>query len=138
MAKTFRKDLLGVEDISVGVGTFSRGTSVGGTQTITKVNLNGLVNTITSVSTTPYAASSSGLYLVDTTSASITFNLPTAVGNTGITLVIKKVDTSGNIVTIDGNGSETIDNLLTRSLITAQQTLTIISDGSNWRILSSF
>jgi len=37
--KTFRKALIGLEDISQGVSTFSRGTSSGGTQTITQIPL---------------------------------------------------------------------------------------------------
>lgn len=37
--KTIRKGLIGLEDLTRGVSTISRGTSVGGTQTITQIPL---------------------------------------------------------------------------------------------------
>jgi uncharacterized membrane protein len=72
------------------------------------------------------------LVLLDATSAAFTATLPTAVGNTGKVLRFKKIDSSSNIVTIDGNGSETIDGILTRKLGSQYDELTIASDGSNW------
>jgi len=47
-------------------------------------------------------------------------------------LVIKKTDSSlTNIITIDGNASETIDGALTRKLVTEGESITLASDGSN-------
>ena len=134
MAKTVRKGQIGLEDINVGVGSFSRGTSTGGTQSITKINLNGLINTITSVSTTPYTATAGGLYLVDTTSTAITFNLPTAVGNDGMTFYIKNIGLVGNGVTVDPASSQTVDGNPTW-VVSTLETLRIISDGSNWQVI---
>jgi hypothetical protein len=37
-------------------------------------------------------------------------------------------------VTVDGNASETIDGALTYALAVQYQSITIISDGTNWHI----
>ena len=54
MAKIVRKGLIGVEDLNIGTGTYSRSTSTGGTQTLTKINPVSLgLMTVTQVSSTP-------------------------------------------------------------------------------------
>lgn len=68
--------------------------------------------------------------------SAFTFTLFTAVGNAGKVLRFKKTDSSTtNIVTVDGAGTETIDGQLTFVLTALNQSLTIVSDGSNWLIL---
>lgn len=74
--------------------------------------------------------------LADATSAGFTLTLPTAVGITGKCFTIKKIDSSTNIVTVDGNGSETIDGSTTNLLNRINESLKIISDGTNWKILN--
>ena len=65
----------------------------------------------------------------------ITLNLPTAVGISGKIYVIKKIDASGNAITVDADGAETIDGALTFSIPGQYDSYTIISDGSNWSII---
>ena len=62
---------------------------------------------ITSDTTLPSAR---GIYIVDTTSADVTLALPSAASSEGVLYDIKKADASANTVTINPNGSETIDN----------------------------
>jgi hypothetical protein len=81
-------------------------------------------------------ATSDDIILADTTSAGFTLTLPTASGNTGKIFEIKKIDSTNNIVTIDGNGSETIDGDTTKKLATQNEAVTITSDGTNWVVLS--
>lgn len=138
--KTFRRAAIGLEDLNVGSGTFSRGTSTGATQTMTRISLASLGFTITSItnSDSPYSAAiTAGIILANATSGAITINLPTAVGNSGKVLIIKKSDLSGNVVTIDGSGSQTIDQSLTWTLTTPFERIAIVSDGSNWHIYSA-
>jgi hypothetical protein len=68
---------------------------------------------------------------VDATSAPVTIILPTAVGRTR-PVTVKKVDASGNAVTIDGAGSETIDGQLTRQLTAQWRSATLLPSGSGW------
>lgn len=90
-----------------------------------------------SVSSSPYTATpTSGhtVYKVDCTSGAITFNLPTAVGNTA-RFDIKKIDSSANAVTIDGNSTETIDGGTTAVINRQYTSLTLVSDDSNWQVI---
>jgi hypothetical protein len=83
------------------------------------------------------ALTSDDLILASTNPFTVT--LYTAVGNTGKVLRVKKTDSSlTNIITIDGNASETIDGNLTVTLNTQNEEFTIVSDGSNWQVISHF
>lgn len=68
--------------------------------------------------------------------AAFTITLYAASGKTGRILTIKKTDSSlTNIITIDGNGTETIDGSLTTTLNTINETVVLVCDGTNWQIL---
>jgi hypothetical protein len=76
-----------------------------------------------------------GVILCDASSAAFTVTLPAVSGNAGLNFHIKKTDSSGNAVTVDGNASETIDGATT-AVITAQwESIQIVSDGSAWYII---
>jgi hypothetical protein len=84
-------------------------------------------------STSPLAAAAglSYFYLVNSASAT-TQTLPTAVNNTNY-YVIKNI--AAGAVTIATTSSQTIDGTATQSLSTLNQTIRLISDGANWRIV---
>jgi hypothetical protein len=87
----------------------------------------------TSKTTTYQATTADGLILCS--GSAFTVTLYTAVGNAGKKLTIKKTDsTVANIITIDGDGSETIDGSLTKTLNSQYESYTIVSDGSNWHV----
>lgn len=86
----------------------------------------------TSVTTT-YAVTAND-YFVNCASGTFTVSLPTAVGITGKLYVIKNSGTG--VITVDPNGSETIDGSTTKTL-TQYNTLSIQSNGTNWVISSS-
>lgn len=72
--------------------------------------------------------------LANATSAAFPLTLPPASGLAGIEFDIKKIDTSGNSVTIDADGTETIDGSLTIVLSSPYDAVTLRCDGSNWFI----
>lgn len=80
--------------------------------------------------------STDGLVRGDATAGSITLTLPTAVGNGGKILYLKKIDSSANTVTVDGSGAETIDGALTQVLSFQYQGIAIISNGAGWDIVA--
>jgi hypothetical protein len=88
--------------------------------------------------TTTYTAlSSDDIILADGTSASFTITLPAAATYSGKVFNIKKIDTdTTKVITIDGNASETIDGFATISLKSYLEAVEIVSDGTNWRIIS--
>jgi len=71
----------------------------------------------------------------DTTDGDITITLLPAAESKGHRLEIKKLDSSGNTIIIDGNGVETIDGQVTQTLANQYDCLTIISDGTGWDII---
>lgn len=85
--------------------------------------------------TTTYTATTSD-DLIFASGSAFTITLYTASGNSGRIIRIKKTDSStSNIITIDGNASETIDGALTTTLTTQYEEVGLVSDGSNWHTL---
>lgn len=98
-------------------------------------------DTLVTTKTGAYAITSSdrnGLIQADATSGAFNISLPTAasVGN-GFFVSVKKIDSSSNAITIDPNGSETIDGESTKAISEQFETLSLVSDGSNWKLLSN-
>ena len=74
------------------------------------------------------------LLLVNTVAGNITLNLPAAASYTGKPYIVKKIS-AVNILTIDPNGAETINGYSSLKF-KELKTLIIISDGSNWRLIT--
>ena len=73
--------------------------------------------------------------LADCTSNIITITLPTAVGRSGAVFNIKKIDSTGNQLTIATTSSQTIDGLTTQVIGLQYKGFTVVSNGSNWSII---
>ena len=67
-------------------------------------------------------------------SNTFTVYLPSAIGQLGKEITIKKIDASANYVNINASGSETIDNIASFSTNVQYSALNLISDNSNWYI----
>jgi hypothetical protein len=123
--------------------TFLRGATMVNTTTdngVDELQVNGSIqgtgfNQAYTARTTTYTAANTD-YFIDCTSGTFTVNLFTAVGNTGRILIIKNSGTG--TITVDPNGSQTIDGATTYSLATQYATVQIVSDGTNWKIISKF
>jgi len=75
--------------------------------------------------------------LVDATAGNITITLPaSAAATSGYEVTIKKIDSSTNTVTIDGDASETIDGSSTYVLRNQYDVAVLIADATNWSIKS--
>lgn len=76
-------------------------------------------------------------YMVDCNAVggAFTITLPTAVGINGRIYNIRKSDSSNNIITVDANGTETINGSLTITISTQYTNITIMSNGANWIII---
>jgi hypothetical protein len=84
----------------------------------------------------PYTALGSDWTIqCDCTTAAIEVDLPTAVGIEGRELTVVKTDASSNYVTIDPDGSETINGDTTGEIQQQHESWTFVSDGANWRIV---
>jgi hypothetical protein len=72
--------------------------------------------------------------LVNAGSGSVTISLPEN-GTSGRVMIVKRTDSSSNDVIISRSGSDTIDGSTQFQLYYQWETLTFISDGSNWYII---
>ena len=72
----------------------------------------------------------------DSSGAAITLTLPAAsTAGSGAIFVIKDIgNASTNAITLEGNGSETIDGALNKIIATNFASIEVICDGSNWFI----
>jgi len=94
----------------------------------------GISNVVTK--TSDYTATTADdTILVDCTGDDVTITLYTASGNAGRNLSVKLIDNSGNTLTIDGNGAETIDGSTTIDLTTTYAAVRLQSDGTSWWLL---
>lgn len=88
-----------------------------------------------SVTSASYTPSNLRVMLVDATASDIDINLPDPSTNANKEYIVKRVDGTANVVTINPNGSETIDGDSSVSVNTQWETVRLFSDGSNWFIL---
>ncbi len=72
---------------------------------------------------------------VDATSGIVLLTLPSAVTYQGACFLIKKVDSSGNVVTL--SGTQNIDGSSTATLSSQYSFAYLISDGTQWMLFSS-
>ena|ERR1700722_9246192 len=74
------------------------------------------------------------LSLCDATAGNMVANLPAASTCSGMFYTVKKVDSTANTVTVDPNGSDTIDGGLTAVINNQYTSVTIVSNGATWYI----
>jgi hypothetical protein len=86
-----------------------------------------LIHTVTNVSGTHTADNDD--YIINCTANTFTVNLPAVGGLAGRTYTIK--NSGSGVITVDGDGTETIDGSLTISL-SQWDSITVVSDGANW------
>lgn len=100
-----------------------------------KIGAYGLQLAVGAVTSSPPGTTTPGVYRVDCTSGAVTITLDSAVSYPGAFVFIKKIDGSGNNLTIDASGAETIDDAATITLTTQYEAVTLYSDGVEWWIL---
>lgn len=84
-------------------------------------------------SDSPYSVGTGDdLILASAASAALAINLPAASGLTGRIVTVKATSVAGGNVTVNANGSETIDGAGTVTISTQYETCTVVCDGSNW------
>lgn len=96
---------------------------------------NGFVSNVVTKTGAYTLTSSDHVVLCDASGGAFTLTLPAAGGVTGLVLYVKKTDSSGSAVTIDGSGAETIDGATTIDLALQYESVTIVSDGTSWHII---
>lgn len=99
----------------------------------------------TTMNKQPYAAKSAdytttvsdGFIAMDSTGGNRVITLVTAVGNAGLRQTFKKI-VAANIVTLGPTGGQTIDGAASAAMTAQWASRTLVSDGANWLIESSY
>lgn len=90
---------------------------------------------VITVSTTTTITTAAQIYLTNAASAAFTVTLPTAASSTNLAYTVKKIDSSVNAVTLQGNGTDTIDGSNTQLLNSQWQSITAVSNGTSWYLI---
>lgn len=85
--------------------------------------------------TTTYTAQYGDLIKADSIGGGFTITLPTAVGASGKQIIIKKISSDGNTITINTTSSQTIDGSTSLSITAQYTSLIVVSDNANWYIV---
>ncbi len=91
---------------------------------------------ITAAKTANYTVTTAdNVVQVDGTSGAFTVTLFTAVGNSGATVTIARIDnTLANQISIVGTSAQTMRGQATFKICTQYESVTFISDGANWQV----
>lgn len=100
----------------------------------TGVLISGKLELTTVTKTANYTAANEYAIRCDATGGAFTITLPVAASSVGRIYSIKKIDSSANAITVDGNASETIDGQTTQILSAQYDAITIMCDGTTWDI----
>ncbi len=88
-----------------------------------------------STKTSNYTVSlSDNVLLANATGGAITFQLPAASSATGHVFYFKKIDSSGNAMTVLRAGSDLIDGATSQTTSVQYSSFVLITDGTNWYI----
>jgi len=90
---------------------------------------------LTAKTTTYIVTTADKLITADTSGGAWSLTLYAASGNAGRVLEVIKTTSDTNVLTIDGDGTETINGALTIKLNTQYESAKIMCDGSNWFIV---
>lgn len=93
------------------------------------------VDRVTALSTNTTLNHVHDIVTMDATGGNRTLTLRPAARMKDTVYFVKKIDSSGNTVTIDGNSTETIDGAETKVLSNQWEVTQIISDGTRWYVL---
>ena len=129
-------------------GTLASG-NISGLGTMATQNANAVVITggsisnvaigaaITTKSAAYTATANDETILANVSAGAFAITLPTAVGATGKTYIVKKIDSSANSVTVNTTSSQTIDGATSRLLTNQYDAIQVQGDGSNWFIIAN-
>ncbi len=114
----------------------SQNVGIGITAPLSTLDVSGSLGLkVTSLSSATTLSAAHNVVLASDAGGSFTITLPAAASNAARTYYIKKTNSSSDIITIDGNGAETIDGATTLVLYIQNDACRIVCDGSAWYVL---
>ena len=125
---------LASDALNRGGGTITGNIAVDSGITIDGVDVGlGIPATVSTKTSNYTVLTTDGIRAIFLANGTFTITLYASSGMTGRMVTVKNIGTGA--VTIDGNASETIDGSATQVISAAQQSLTLVSDGTNWQLV---
>lgn len=75
------------------------------------------------------------IFYADTSGGAFTLTLPTAADNTSRSIIVIKTSSDANVLTIDGEGAETINGDATQTITRQYKVLWLLCNGTEWFIV---
>jgi hypothetical protein len=130
--------VIGADAIVAASNTIQLGnTSITDVITSGRLKSNGIISNIVTKTASYTALISDEIITGDATTSGFTITLPTAVGKTGQTFTIKRINSGSNNVTVGTTSSQTIDGSTTYVLSAQYKYVKVVSDGTNWIIVGN-
>jgi hypothetical protein len=124
-------------NLGIGIKTPSAMLHVGGTGRFDNtVTTSGHRSAIHNISGNATIGDTDEYVFVDAGSGDVAVTLPSATGRDGQIYTIKKIDNSGNAVTVTNNSSQLIDGNNSYSLSTQWALVTVVANNGAWMIVS--
>lgn len=139
VASTFPNSYLANSSATIGNTSVSLGgtaTSLGNV-TLTNATTNGLTKALVTKTGNYTATIVDCTILGNAASGNITITLPTAASVAGRFYVIKKIDSTANVVTVATTSAQTIDGQASKALSIQYDGIQVQSDNANWVIISN-
>lgn len=123
-------------DTAVTPGTYNFSTIVVNQKgVITSASSGTTPNTTYTTQTTTYSAVNKNVIGADSSGGAFVVTIPLAASNANGFIAIKKIDSSGNAVTMTASGADTIDGLASQSMSVQYDSVSLYSDGvSKWYV----
>lgn len=125
---------LGTPNTFTGLVTFNGGVVANNAGAVDSIVTQGIAKSTVSVAAAHPVAATDEIILADATAGAFAVTLPTAVGAQGRIITVKKTDATANAVTVASAGG-TIDGAVSIAMATAQESLTVVSDNANWKVI---
>jgi hypothetical protein len=117
-------------------GFFLKSNGAGADPSYAAVSASTIIRTATNTAgAVVTGADADGTILCNATGGAITAALPVAASSANLRVTLKKIDSSANAVTLDGNAAETIDGATTFALSSQWDAVTVHCDGAAWYIV---
>jgi hypothetical protein len=123
---------LGNATITLGSTT----TSVGNL-TVTNVTITGAAFSYVAKTAAYMVTATDYTVAANASTGALSITLPTSVGITGKVYVVKKMDSTANVVTVATTSSQTIDGATTRALSLQYDAISVQADGANWIVIGN-
>jgi len=96
------------------------------------------VTELTTVDEDYTAVTTDGTVVADSTAGAVTVTLPAASEMEGRTLIVKRIPTSANNVTVEADGTDTIDDGTDFVLTASYDSLTLRAVSGGWIVTSYY